>query len=434
MEVRKTDANEAGVVEHLPVYSDWLNGIASRYRQSQIKAAISVNAEMLKFYWSLGADIIRMEKDQPWGSKFMQRLSTDLKVSMPDASCFSRVNLYYMVRFFKLYVPPKIVQQVAEQLRSPFEPERQGIAEIGQQVADQLGVAHQGIAKIVQQDAEQLLLTEFVKGYPKVSELIFSVPWGHHMVIIDKFGNDQNAALFYVRKTVENGWSRAILENNIASNLHLRQGQAETNFSMTLADPDSDLAKELLKDPYDFSFIAMDEKYREAELKAELIRNIEQFLQELGRGFSYMGREFKLQVGDTKRAVDMLFYNVQERRYYVIEVKVKKFEPSDIGQIGTYMVAVNRQLKRPDDQQTVGLVICREKDRVTVQYALESSSLPIGVSDYVLERFIPADFKSQLPTVEEVEGELTRRMEIAERHLGGMLADGTGVGLAVGER
>lgn len=400
MATRKTDVNEAGTVACLPVYSDWLNGIASRYRQSQIKAAISVNAEMLKFYWSLGADIIRMEKDQPWGSKFMQRLSADLKVSMPDVSCFSRVNLYYMARFFKLYVPPKIVQQVAEQLRSPFEPEQQGVAEI------------------IQQDAEQLLLTEFVKGYPKVSDLIFSVPWGHHMVIIDKFGNDQNTALFYVRKTVENGWSRAILENNIASNLHLRQGQAETNFSITLADPDSDLAKELLKDPYDFSFIAMDEKYREAELKAELIRNIEQFLQELGRGFSYMGREFKLQVGDTKRAVDMLFYNVQERRYYVIEVKVKKFEPADIGQIGTYMVAVNRQLKRPDDQPTVGLVICREKDRVTVQYALESSSLPIGVSDYVLERFIPADFKSQLPTVEEVEGELTRRMEIAERHMG----------------
>lgn len=399
MATRKTDVNEAGRVACLPVYSDWLNGIASRYRQSQIKAAISVNAEMLKFYWSLGSDIIRMEKDQPWGSKFMQRLSADLKVSMPDASCFSRVNLYYRARFFKLYVPPKIVQQVAEQLRSPFEPEQQGVAEI------------------VQQDAEQLLLTEFVKGYPKISDLIFSVPWGHHMVIIDKFGNDQNAALFYVRKTVENGWSRAILENNIASNLHLRQGQAETNFSITLAAPDSDLAKELLKDPYDFSFIAMDEKYREVELKAELIRNIEQFLQELGRGFSYMGREFKLQVGDTKRAVDMLFYNVQERRYYVIEVKVKKFEPADIGQIGTYMVAVNRQLKRPDDQQTVGLVICREKDRVTVQYALESSSLPIGVSDYVLERFIPADFKSQLPTVEEVEGELTRRMEIAERHM-----------------
>ena len=234
------------------------------------------------------------------------------------------------------------------------------------------------------------------------------------MVLIDKFGDDQSVALFYVRKTVENGWSRAMLENNIASNLHLRQGNAETNFDLALTDPDSDLAKETLKDPYDFSFIAMDEKYREEELKTELIKNIEQFLQELGKGFSYLGREYKLQVGDTQRAVDMLFYNVIERRYYVIEVKVRKFDPADIGQIGTYMVAVNRQLKQPGDQQTVGLIICREKDRVTVQYALESSSLPIGVSDYVLERFIPADFKSQMPTIEEVEGELTRRMEIAK--------------------
>ena len=205
-----------------------------------------------------------------------------------------------------------------------------------------------------------------------------------------------------------------MLENNIASNLHLRQGNAETNFDLALPDQDSDLAKETLKDPYDFSFIAMDEKYREEELKTELIKNIEQFLQELGKGFSYLGREYKLQVGETQRAVDMLFYNVIERRYYVIEVKVRKFDPADIGQIGTYMVAVNHQLKRPDDQQTVGLIICREKDRVTVQYALESSSLPIGVSDYVLERFIPADFKSQMPTIEEVEGELTRRMEIAD--------------------
>ena len=379
-------------------YASWLNGIAKRYRQSQIKAAISVNTEMLKFYWSLGADIVRLEKDQPWGSKFMQRLSSDLKVQMPDATCFSRINLYYMVRFFRLYASPQIVQQVAEQLEARSDAEQGG------------GV------QIVQQVAEQLPLSEFTETYPNVSGLIFSVPWGHHMVIIDKFGTNQNTALFYVRKTVENGWSRAMLENNIASNLHLRQGQSETNFALTLTNPESDLAKELLKDPYDFSFITMDEKYREAELKAELIKNIEQFLQELGRGFSYMGREFTLQVGDTKRAVDMLFYNVLERRYYVIEVKVKKFEPADIGQIGTYMVAVNHQLKRPDEQQTIGLVICREKDRVTVQYALESSSLPIGVSDYVLERFIPADFKSQLPTIEEVEDELTRRMEIVERN------------------
>ena len=371
-------------------YKTWIGGIARRYRQSQIKAATAVNVEMLKFYWSLGADIVRLEKDQPWGSKFMQRVSTDLKAWMPEAKCFSRVNLYYMVRFFNLYAPAKIVQQVAER------------------------TAPVPAGAIVQQVAEQLPLQAFSRDYPNVCQMVFSVPWGHHMVLMDKFGDDQRTALFYVRKTVENGWSRAMLENNIASNLHLRQGMSETNFDLVLADPDSDLAKETLKDPYDFSFIAMDEKYREEELKTELIKNIEQFLQELGKGFSYLGREYKLQVGDTQRAVDMLFYNVFERRYYVIEVKVQKFDPADIGQIGTYMVAVNHQLKQPGDQQTVGLIICREKDRVTVQYALESSSLPIGVSDYVLERFIPADYKSQLPTIEEVEGELTRRMEIAE--------------------
>ena len=373
-------------------YKTWIGGIARRYKQSQIKAAISVNVEMLKFYFALGADIVRMEKDQPWGSKFMQRVSADLKSWMPEAKCFSKVNLYYMVRFFNLYAPMPIVQQVAEQSRTTFDSD----------------------SAIVRQNAEQLALQSFMTTYPNVCQIVFSVPWGHHMVIMDKFSSDQRTALFYIRKTVENGWSRAMLENNIASNLHLRQGMSETNFDMALADSESDLAKETLKDPYDFSFLAMDEKYREEELKKELIKNIEQFLQELGKGFSYLGREYKLQVGETQRAVDMLFYNVLERRYYVIEVKVRKFDPADIGQIGTYMVAVNHQMKQPGDQQTVGLIICREKDRVTVQYALESSSLPIGVSDYVLERFIPDDFKSQLPTIEEVESELTRRIEIAE--------------------
>ena len=383
-------------VMNVQEYDGWLNGIAKRYRQSQIKAAISVNAEMLKFYWSLGADIVRLEKDQPWGSKFIQRVSADLKTRMPEVKCFSRVNLYYMVRFFKLYAPKQIVHQVGEQL------------------PNQVGFGRRDVVSIVHQVGDQLQLGQFEAKFPNVSKLIFAVPWRHHIAIMDKFQDDQGVALFYVRKTVENGWSRAVLENHIASNLHLRQGKSETNFDVALPDAESDLAKEMLKDPYDFSFIALDEKYREEELKTELIKNIEQFLQELGKGFSYLGREFKLQVGETKRAVDMLFYNVLERRYYVIEVKVQKFDPADVGQIGTYMVAVNHQLKQPGDRQTVGLIICREKDRVTVQYALESSSLPIGVSDYVLERFIPADFKSQMPTIEEVEGELTRRMLISD--------------------
>ena len=376
-------------------YKTWIGEIVRRFKQSQIKAATAVNVEMLKFYWSLGADIVRLEKDQPWGSKFMQRVSADLKTWMPEAKCFSVRNLQYMRLFVELYGTRGIAEQPVAQLAS---------GEFTQQV----------VAQISAVGSRTTELRQFEQDFPNVSRMLFAVPWGHHVHIMDKFKEDQRVALFYVRKTVENGWSRAMLENNIASNLHLRQGNAETNFDLALTDPDSDLAKETLKDPYDFSFIAMDEKYREEELKTELIKNIEQFLQELGKGFSYLGREYKLQIGETQRAVDMLFYNVIERRYYVIEVKVRKFDPADIGQIGTYMVAVNHQLKRPDDQQTVGLIICREKDRVTVQYALESSSLPIGVSDYVLERFIPADFKSQMPTIEEVEGELTRRMEIAK--------------------
>lgn len=360
------------------IYSDWLVELKSRYRSSRVRAAVSVNAEMLKLYWSIGADIVRMEKDQPWGSKFLQRLSEDLRATMPDAHCFSETNLRYMKYFHLLYLP------------SEFRPQ------LEDKIHPQLG--------------DKLNLAEFIEKYPNVTSLMFAVPWGHHKYIIDKFGSDQASALFYVRKTIENGWSRAMLEANIASNLHMRIGQAETNFDVALTNPDTELAKELLKDPYDFSFLSMDERYREEELKSELIKNIELFLQELGKGFSYLGREYKLMVGDTQRAIDMLFYNVFERRYYVIEVKVKKFEPADIGQIGTYMVAVNRQLKKPDDQQTVGLVICREKDRVTVQYALESSALPIGVSDYVLERFIPENFKSQLPSIEEVESALTLRL------------------------
>lgn len=374
-----------------PEYTLWIGEIARRYRQSQIKAATAVNAEMLKFYWSLGADVARIEKNSTWGSKSIHRLSADLKALMPQAKCFSRINLYYMARFFSLYAP--------DQIRTAAEPPPNP-----QTTSPQ----------IVQQLVEQFPLRSFTALYPNVSDVLFSVPWGHHVVIMDKFGSDRNTALFYVRKTVENGWSRAMLQNAIASALHLRQGKAETNFHAALTDPDSDLARELLKDPYDFSFISLHEKYREQELKSELVKNVEQFLQELGKGFSCLGREYKLQIGDSQRSLDMLFYNVVERRYYVIEIKVRKFDPADVGQIGAYIVAVNRQLKHPSDNQTVGLIICREKDRVTVQYALESSSLPIGVSDYVLEKFIPADFKSQLPTIEEVESELTRRIEISK--------------------
>lgn len=362
-------------------YGAWIAAVSGDYRRSQIKAALSVNVEMLRFYWRLGADIRRREKDQPWGSKFMQRLSADLRRENPDASCFSVTNLRYIRYFNELYSSLPICRQLADK----FEKDK-----ICRQAADKSPSRISGSV-----DAS-------------LPDDIFRIPWGHHQKLIDKFLARPEIALFYVRETLRNNWSRSSLEHWIAAGLHLRQGRAVTNFRTVLPRPDGDLAEEMLKDPYDFSFVPFAQRYREQELKAALLANIESYLLELGQGFSFLGREFKLQMGNETRAADMVFYNLVRRCYVVVEVKVRKFEPADIGQLGAYMVAVNKRLRRTDDTPTIGLLICSERDRVTAQYALESSTQPIGVAEYTLEKFVPDEFRSALPPVEEIEEELTR--------------------------
>ena len=320
-------------------YKRWIQQISSDFRKSQIKAASTVNSEMLKFYWSLGADIIRMEKDQPWGSKFMQRLSTDLKVSMPDASCFSEGT--------------EIVQQAVAQL-SP----------------------------------------------------IFCIPWGHIVNILDKCGDDPKKALFYAEKTMENNWSRAVLLNFLDTDLYERQGKAITNFDKRLPDAESDLAQQMTKDPYNFDFLTLRERYDEKELKDALMDNIQRFLLELGTGFAFVGREYRLNVGKTEQFIDELFYNIALHCYVVIEVKTRAFEPGDMGQLGTYVAAVDGILKRDGDTPTIGLLICKTKDAVLARYALNSVNVPIGVSEYELSKLIPENFKQSMPTIEEIEQEL----------------------------
>ena len=379
---RKPAQSKSASASILPKgYGSWIAAVSGDYRRSQIKAALSVNVEMLRFYWRLGADIRRREKDQPWGSKFIQRLSADLRRENPDASCFSVTNLRYIRYFNELYSPAPICQQPADQFEK---------GEICQQAADKSPSRIPG-----QVDAT-------------LPDDIFRIPWGHHQKLIDKFLAHPEIALFYVRETLRNNWSRSSLEHWIAAGLHLRQGKAVTNFRNVLPQPDGDLADEMLKDPYDFSFVPYAQGYRERELKAALLANIESYLLELGQGFSFLGREFKLRMGNENRAADMVFYNLVRRCYVVVEVKVRKFEPADIGQLGTYMVAVSKQLKRDTDAPTIGLLICSERDRVTAQYALESSTQPIGVAEYTLEKFVPEEFKSALPPVEEIEEELTR--------------------------
>ncbi len=363
-------------------YLQWVNELCMRYRQSQIKAAVKVNTEMLKFYWNLGRDIVTLKAEDRWGSKFFHNLSRDLKEANPSTTCFSPKNLLYMKNFYCMYQPYfEIGQQVADQLgENVFLPQlgaKNGSYEIGQQLADQL------------------------------ENDIFLTPWGHHMLLIDKFFKEPQKALFYVHQTVKNGWSRNVLHNFIDSSLYERQGKALSNFKSTLPNVDSDLAQEITKDPYNFAFTGITKPYNERILKDALLNNITKFLTELGTGFAYVGKEYRLQIGEKENFIDLLFYNLNLSCYIVLEVKIGSFTFADVGQLGGYVVACNHLLRKEGrDNPTIGILICKEKDRIQAQYALESSSQPIAISEYDLERFYPEKLEGTMPTIEEWEAKL----------------------------
>ena len=361
-------------------YIQWIRELSSRYRRSQIKAAVKVNEEMLHFYWELGRDIVEKKAESRWGSGFLKNLSRDLKEVNPDATCFSQTNLLYMKNFYRLYSTYiGITPQVGEQ--TTLYPIEQGNDAIAPQVGEQI-------------------LRE-----------IFSVGWGHHKLLIDKFAKQPEKALFFVRQTVVNGWSRNMLLNFIGTDLFERQGNALTNFSRTLPDEMSDLAQELTKDPYNFAFTGITGRYNEQLLKDKLLGNITRFLVELGTGFAYVGKEYRLQVGEREQFIDLLFYNLNLSCYVVIEVKIGKFEFADVGQLGGYVVSCNHILRKEGrDNPTIGLLICKEKDRIQAQYALESSSQPIGISEYELEKFYPEKVEGTIPTIEEIEAKLSEQM------------------------
>ena len=362
-------------------YKQWIQSLSKRYRQSQIKAAVHVNHEMLAYYWQLGRDIVQLNAEQRWGSGFMRSLSQDLKEELPDATGLTRTNLYYCKKFYLLYNQEDvIVPQVGGKLESTTD------------------------TKIVPQVGEKIQDEILPKVGAQIQTLLSAVPWGHHKYIMDKCGEDTARALFYVRQTVENGWSRAVLLNWLDSNLYERQGKALTNFSATLPEETSDLAREITKDPYDFGFAGITGKYNEKTMKAALLTNMTQFLVELGTGFAYVGREYRLKIGETENLIDLLFYNLTLRCYVAIEVKIDKFDARDIGQLGTYVTAVNHILRDPEkDNPTIGLLVCKSKDNTLAQYALESSSQPLGISEYELQKLYPAKVEGTIPTIAEIE-------------------------------
>ena len=354
-------------------YLEWIKDLGTRFRRSQIKAAVKVNEEMLRFYWELGHDIVERDAENHYGSRFFSILSHDLKEATSTTSGLSERNIRYAKDFYLLY-------------------------------NQEVGILQQPAAK-----SNDTILPQLVE---QIKSEIFSVPWGHHMLLIDKCKNAPQKALFFVHQTMQNGWSRNMLLNFLDTDLYERQGKALTNFSRTLPDETSDLAQELTKDPYDFAFTGITGKYNERLLKDKLLNNITQFLVELGTGFAYVGKEYRLQIGDTENFIDLLFYNLNLSCYVVIEVKIGKFEFADAGQLGGYVVACNHILKKEGrDNPTIGILICKEKDSLVAQYALEASSQPLGISEYELAKLYPEKVEGTIPTIEEIEQNLGDRIK-----------------------
>lgn len=348
-------------------YKLWVQDIGKRFKRSQIKAATIVNSEMLVFYWGIGADIVKNKNLFSYGSDFYNKLSNDLKEILPEVKSFSPRNLRYMADFYEMYKDVESLQQID--------------------------------AKSSDKNLQQLVANSEIAN-------IFLIPWGHHIQILTKCKGDKDKALFFVNKTVENNWSRNVLLNFLDTGLYEREGKAITNFEKLIPDVGSDLAKEITKNPYNFDFLTLREGYDEKELKDALMNNIQKFLLELGRGFAFVGREYRLVVGETEQFIDMLFYNIQKHCYVVIEIKTRAFDPGDMGQLGTYIAATDGIMRGEKDNQTVGLLICKTKDNVLAQYAMSAVNVPVGISEYELNNLIPEDYKSSMPTIEEIEREL----------------------------
>lgn len=335
--------------------------------------AVHVNSEKIKFYWSLGRDICEMQVEQKYGDGVIKALSRDLRSLIPEAAGLTPVNLYYCKRFYTLYT--QLFTKVP-------------------QVVEKLMPLHR--------------IDEKVSGLPID---IFAIPWGHHRIIIDYYEQEPSKALFYAAKTLQNSWSRATLLNMMGdkgqkNGLYERQGKAVNNFPATLPLPTGDLAKELINDPLNLSFVKLKPAYDENKLKQALVHHVNELLMSLGSGFAYIGKEYLLSVAGKEQFTDLLFYNTRLHAYVVVEVKVTEFESSYLGQLSGYMSLVNHVLKDDIDRPTIGLLICRSKNNIFAQYCLEGYNQPIAITAYEGIQILPDNFNETLPSIDELEAEV----------------------------
>jgi predicted nuclease of restriction endonuclease-like (RecB) superfamily len=363
-------------------YKNWIVEVKQKIRSSQIKAAIAVNTALIEFYWDLGKMI--SEKENIWGSKLLEKISRDLKEEFPDMRGFSRINLFYCKQFY-LFYKNQFVQQPVEQIH----------------------ISDDESSMISQQPVDQLGNPEETRHDRVFKQLIVKIPWGHNIQIFTKSKNISEA-LFYIQKTLVNNWSRDVLALQIKSELYLRQGKAITNFKSTLPSPDSDLAQQTLKDPYIFDFFQLSDDYKERDLENQLTEHVTRFLLELGRGFAFVGKQYRVELGEKEYFIDLLFYHILMKCYVVVELKNRDFEPEYAGKLNFYLTLIDKTLKRHSENPTIGILLCRGKDNLEVEYALQDIHKPMGVSEFKLGEVLPENLKSSLPSIEELEEELRK--------------------------
>jgi len=329
-------------------YTEWLSELKKRITNTQQNAIRSLNAELVLLYWQIGNDILVRQSQQNWGAKIVDRLSQDLRSSFPELKGFSPRNLKYMRAFAKEWTDFELVQQLVAQL-----------------------------------------------------------PWGHSLVLLDKLST-QEERLWYIEQTIKHSWSRNVLIHQIESKLIQREGKAITNFSNNLPKPQSELAQATLKDPYIFDFLSLGVEAKERDIEAALTKHITQFLLELGAGFAFVGKQMHIEVGDDDFYIDLLFYHLKLRCYVVVELKAGDFKPEHTGQLSFYLSAVDSQIKDKEDAPSIGLLLCKTRNKIVAEYALRDNSKPIGVSEYQLAEVLPDDLENQLPSIEQIEEEFAR--------------------------
>lgn len=327
-------------------YGDWLSELKVRIQSAQQRAALAVNRELVLLYWQIGHDILVRQSLQGWGAKVIDRLAVDLRAAFPEMKGFSPRNLKYMRAFAAAWPDSQFVQETLAQL-----------------------------------------------------------PWYHHLTLLEKLSNAQSRR-WYAAQAIEHNWSRNILVIQIESQLMERKGQALSNFDQSLPKVESDLARESLKDPYRFDFLTLTADSQEREIEQALVKHVTDFLLELGSGFAFVGRQVLLDVGGDEFFIDLLFYHLKLRCYVVIELKAGKFKPEHLGQLSFYLTAVDAQVKHQQDGPTIGLLLCKSKNKVVAEYALRDSRRPMGVAEYQLIESLPPELQTSLPSIEDIEREL----------------------------